>query len=289
MDTIKNPVEYTVAALGRMGHAIATAYRSLQHIQQTIHSPAPAVRRIGLADLRDAVRKGVEDFGEYRTDVIFVCLFYPVMGLILARFIFNMDMLPLLWPLASGFALIGPFAAVGLYEMSRLREQGKRATWANAFDVIHAPGFSAIVMLGLALVAIFLLWLAAAWVIFENTLGPEQPTSIASFLHDVFFTDAGRTMIVVGTGVGFLFALLAMTISIVSFPLLVDRDVGLDTAIRTSVRAVLTNPVPLAVWGLFVAASLAIGSLPLFAGLVVVLPILGHSTWHLYRKLVAES
>ncbi|MGQ0742166.1 MAG: DUF2189 domain-containing protein [Alphaproteobacteria bacterium] len=287
MQTIKNPVEYTVEELRRVGHTIASAYHSLQHIQQTIHSPAPAVRKIGIADVRDAVKKGIEDFGDYRTDVIFLCLFYPVMGVVLARFAFNMDMLPLLFPLASGFAIVGPFAAVGLYEMSRLREQGKRATWANAFDVIYAPGFGAIVVLGLALVTIFLLWLAAAWIIYENTLGPEQPASIASFLRDVFLTEQGRTMIVVGTGVGFLFALLAMTISIVSFPLLLDRDVGLDTAIRTSVRAVVNNPLPMAAWGLLVAATLAIGSLPLFVGLIVVLPILGHSTWHLYRKLVA--
>jgi len=287
MDHIKNPVEYTGAALARMGQGIATAYHKLQHIQETIHSPAPTVRRIGLADLRDAVRKGVEDFGDYRTDVIFVCLFYPVMGLVLARFIFGMDLLPLLWPLASGFAILGPFAAVGLYEMSRLREQGKRAIWANAFDVVHAPDFSGIVVLGLFLIAIFLLWLAAAWLIFENTLGPELPASLNAFLHDIFQTRAGWMMIAVGTGVGFLFALLAMTVSIVSFPLMVDRDVGLDTAIKTSVRAVFANPLPMAAWGLFVALSLAVGSLPLFVGLVVVLPILGHSTWHLYRKLVA--
>jgi uncharacterized membrane protein len=287
MEHIKNPVEYTGAQLARMGHTISSAYHSLQHIQERIHSPAPAIRRIGLSDLRDAVRKGIEDFGEYRTDVIFLCVFYPVMGLILARFIFGMDMLPLLFPLASGFTILGPLAAVGLYEMSRLREQGNRATWANAFDVIRAPGFGAIVVLGMALVAIFLLWLAAAWIIFENTLGPEPPASIAAFIHDTFMTEAGWTMIVVGTGVGFLFALLAMTISIVSFPLLLDRDVGLDTAIKTSVRAVLANPLPMAVWGLFVAVALAVGSIPLFVGLIVVLPILGHSTWHLYRKLVA--
>lgn len=285
--TIKNPVEYTGAALGQMGHAIATGYRKLQHIQETIHSPAPTVRRIGLADLRDAVRKGIEDFGAYRTDVIFVVVFYPVMGLLLARLFFGADLLPLLWPLASGFAIVGPFAAVGLYEMSRLREQGKKATWTNAWDVVHAPDFSGIVVLGLFLIVIFGLWLAAAWVIFVNTLGPEQPSSIGAFAHDVFRTDAGWTMIWVGTAVGFLFALLAMTVSIVSFPLMVDRDVGLDTAIRTSVRAVWMNPLPMAAWGLFVAASLFIGSLPLFVGLVVVLPILGHSTWHLYRKLVA--
>ncbi len=285
--TIKNPVEWTGAQLGHAAHGIASAYRSLQHIQGTIHSPAPTVRRINITDLRDAIMKGFEDFGEYRSDVIFLCLFYPVVGVLLARLAFDMDMLPLIFPLASGFALIGPFAAVGLYEMSRLREHGKTAAWINAMDVVHAPAISAIVVLGLMLVAIFMLWLTAAWVIYQATLGPVLPTSIASFAYDVFMTSAGRTMMIVGCSVGFLFALLAMTISIVSFPLLLDRDVGLDTAIKTSVRAVIANPVPMAVWGLLVAAGLVIGSIPLFIGLVVVLPVLGHSTWHLYRKLVS--
>src|SRR5436305_2691377 len=124
MDTIKNPVEYAGAQVVHAAQGAARAYRSLQHVQDTIHSPAPAVRRVSLTDLRDALRKGLEDFGAYRSDVVFLCAIYAVVGLVLARLAFGLDMLPLLFPLASGFALIGPFAAVGLYEMSRRREQG---------------------------------------------------------------------------------------------------------------------------------------------------------------------
>ena len=171
--------------------------------------------------------------------------------------------------------------------MSRRREQGLNVSWANAVDVIHAPAVGAIAILGLMLFGILLLWLVAAWEIYAHTLGPAQPSSIAAFLHDTLSTGAGWAMILIGCGVGFLFALLAMSISIVSFPLLLDRDVGLDTAIRISIRAVRMNPVPIAAWGLIVAAGLVLGSMPLFIGLVVVLPVLGHSTWHLYRKLVA--
>jgi uncharacterized membrane protein len=286
MPTIRNPIEWTGAQFVSAAHSLRTAGNSLHHIEETIHSPVPAVRRIGVADIRDSIAKGFEDFEAYRSDVIFLGVIYAVVGLVLARLAFGMELLPLIFPLASGFALIGPFAAIGLYEMSRMREQGVAVNWTNAFDVLRAPAIGAIAVLGVALVAIFLLWLAAAWAIYELTLGPANPATVAAFAYDLFQTDQGLIMIVAGIGVGFLFALLAMTISIVSFPLLIDRDVGLDTAVKTSIRAVKANPGPMVVWGLVVAGGLVLGSLPLFIGLIVILPVLGHATWHLYRKLV---
>jgi uncharacterized membrane protein len=286
MTTIKNPIEYTGAQIANVGHFLGSLGRSVHHIQDTIDSPAPAVRKIGFADLKDALAKGFEDFEAYRTDVIFLCAVYAVIGLILARLAFGMDMLPLIFPLASGFALIGPLAAVGLYEMSRTRERGEIATWGNVLEIGQAPAVGGILMLGLLLVAIFLFWQWTAWTIYRFTLGPAEPTSIMSFLHNVFFTSAGWALIGIGVGAGFLFALVAMSISLVSFPLLIDRDVGLDTAIATSIRAVRENPIPTAAWGLIVAIGLVAGSIPLFVGLVVTVPVLGHATWHLYRKIV---
>jgi uncharacterized membrane protein len=260
--------------------------RSLLGSQESRYAPLPAVCRIKAADLRDVLIRGLGDFGAYRTDVIFLCLIYPVVGIVLAWLTFGYEMLPLLFPLASGFALLGPVAAVGLYEMSRQREQGNRITWVDAFGVIRSPAFGAILVLGLVLLTIFLLWLLAANVIYQLTLGPEPPVSMAAFARDVFTTRAGWAMIVVGVGVGFLFALLVLEISVVSFPLLLDRDVGLYTAVRTSIRAVAANPGPMAVWGLIVASGLVIGSIPAFLGLIIVMPVLGHATWHLYRKVV---
>lgn len=264
---------------GSFGH-------SLRHIRDTIHSPAPTIRRIGAADIRDALAKGFDDFGAYRSDVIFLCIAYAVVGLVASQFLFGMALLPLLFPLASGFAIVGPFAAIGLYEMSRQRERGVGVNWKNAFDVLQAPAFGALALLGAILIIVFLAWLAAAWLIFEGTLGPWLPSSVGTFAYDALMTDPGRAMIIAGIGVGFLFALVAMAISVVAFPLLLDHDVGLDTAIKTSVRAVLSNPGPMALWGLIVAAALVAGSVPFFVGLAVVLPVLGHATWHLYRKLV---
>jgi len=286
---IRHPLEWGADQLRTANLAVERASHSLHGPTEAGDASLPAVRKIELADLADVLASGLRDFAAYRTDVIFLCIIYPLAGLLLASVAFGYDMLPMLFPLASGFALIGPVAAVGLYEMSRRREQGVDITWADAFGVVRAPAFGAILVLGLILLAIFLLWLAAAYAIWLMTLGPTPPASIDAFVREVLTTDAGWTMIVVGVGVGFLFALLVLAISVVSFPLLLDRDVGLRTAVATSVRAVLTNPGPMTAWGLIVAGGLVLGSIPVLLGLIIVMPVLGHATWHLYRKVVPPT
>jgi len=284
--TIRNPIEWASDQFKLAGLVVGSASRAGIGGEADLEAPLPEVRQIGVADLKDVLARGLVDFAAYRTDVIFLCVVYPVIGLILGRLAFVYGTLPLLFPLASGFALVGPFAAVGLYEMSRRREQGGNVAWPDAFGVVASRSFGAIIVLGLLLVAIFLLWLIAAESIYEMTLGPEPPVSLGSFVRDVFTTRAGWALIVVGVGVGFLFAVVALVTSVVSFPLLLDREVGLGTAVWTSVRAVMVNPVPMAIWGLIVASGLVIGSIPLFLGLIIVMPVLGHATWHLYRKVV---
>jgi len=246
----------------------------------------PTVRRIGIADLRAALAQGLADFRASRTDVIFICVMYPLIGLLLARAASGYGLLPLLFPLASGFALVGPLAAVGLMEMSWRRERGAAVAWTDAFDVLRAPSIGAIAVLGIVLISLLILWLVAAQAIYDHTMGPEKPVSAAAFVTDMFATGGGRTMIVVGVAVGFVFAAVAFSISVLSFPMLLDHYIGIDTAVRTSLRAVAANPVTMAAWGLIVAALLVLGSIPFFVGLVVVLPVLGHATWHLYRLLV---
>jgi uncharacterized membrane protein len=270
----------------------------LTHAYQSVASARPGwltsppatveVRRIELADLKWALARGMEDFGAARSDVLFLCVVYPLVGLLLARVAFGYDMLPLVFPLASGFALIGPLAAVGLNEMSRRRELGMQIGWTDAFAVFRSPAIGGIILLGVVLVAMFLFWLVLSNVVYNLTLGPRPPASVIGFVHDIFFTRAGRAMAFIGIGTGFVLALAALTISLVSFPMLLDRNVALETAIRTSAAAVARNPRVIAVWGLIIVAGLVIGTIPLLLGLIIVMPVLGHATWHLYRRLVVS-
>jgi uncharacterized membrane protein len=246
----------------------------------------PVIRTIRVTDLKHALARGISDFSAMPTHAVFLCLIYPIVGLFLARVSLGYDILSLLFPLAAGFALVGPFVAIGFYELSRQREQGLEPSWQDAFDVLHSPSRGAIAALGFLLLAIFVFWVAVAEAIYIETFGYEPAASIPNFVRQVFTTPAGWMLIIVGNGIGFLFALAVLIISVVSFPLLLDRDVGAIEAVLTSLRAVAANPLPMAVWGLMVAGLLVIGSLPFFVGLAVVVPVLGHSTWHLYRKVV---
>jgi uncharacterized membrane protein len=246
----------------------------------------PVIRSIGLSDLRDALRLGWEDFKAVPSHAVILCVIYPVLGIVLFRMVLGYSVLPLLFPLAAGFALLGPFAALGLYELSRRRERGEEASASDALGVLRAPSFGAMLGLGIMLLALFVTWVAAADAIYVAIFGHTPAASIPDFATRVLATPEGWTLIIVGCGVGFLFAVVALCVSVVSFPLMLDRHASAIDAIRTSLRAVIKNPFAMAAWGLIVAVLLVIGSLPFFVGLAVVLPVLGHATWHLYRKVV---
>ncbi|HEY0650604.1 DUF2189 domain-containing protein [Phenylobacterium sp.] len=281
---IENPFEYAVE---KFAWAVRDFAKFLiPHPERHAGQVAPQVRRIGFADLRAALREGAEDMGAFRDDVLFVGLIYPIAGIVLAAIAFNANLLMMLFPLASGFAILGPVAATGLYEMSRRRELGEHVTWLDAMKVFANPAIGSIIGVGLILLSIFGVWLAVAYQIGVATLGADTPPTLRVFLENVFLSQASPTLIVGGIAVGFLFAVVAFAISVVSVPLLLDRDLGLWIAIKTSVKAVMTNPGTMAVWAMIIAFSLALGSIPALVGLIVVVPILGHASWRLYRKIV---
>jgi len=247
------------------------------------------VRKLSLSDLSAALRLGWDDFQAMPSHAILLCVIYPILGLVLFRLVLGYSVLPLLFPLAAGFTLIGPFAALGLYELSRRRESGEEAAAWDAIYVLRAPSFGAMVELGILLFVLFGVWIATADAIYIAIFGHTPAASIPDFATRILTTPEGWTLIVVGCGVGFLFAVVALCVSVVAFPLMLDRHATAIDAIRTSLRVATENPLPIAAWGLIVAALLVIGSLPLFVGLAVVLPVLGHATWHLYRRAVEHD
>jgi uncharacterized membrane protein len=282
---IENPFEYFLEKLSWGVSDVGG--RLIPHPERHAGQAVPQVRKITAADLWDALRKGAEDLGALRDDILFIGIVYPVAGLLMARLAFSYDLLPMLFPLASGFAIIGPVAAVGLYEMSRRRELGEKVNWLDAFGVLRSPALGSIIGMGVILLALFGLWLGAAYELNLAIMGPAAPPTIRAFSHNVFWTQAGGTLIAAGVGVGFLFAVLSFAIGVVTVPLLLDRDVGLWTAIKTSLKVVAANPGTMALWGLIVAGALVLGSVPAMVGLIFVVPVLGHASWHLYRKAVA--
>ena len=288
---IGNPVSWAIGQVRNAGSYVANVADAVQIDATGLTVDQLQVRTLQLADLRAALRKGWDDLLAFRSDVMFVCLIYPVVGAALALLAFQGSQIQLLFPVLSGFALAGPVAAVGLFEMSRRREKGLPVNWLAYIDVVKSPKFGAVAVLAVFHLVILLAWIMAANLIFVLTMGPAVLGSavlgsMSGFMAAVFGTTAGWLLIGIGGGVGFGFALVVLAISVVSFPLLLDRNVSVVTAILTSVKVARANPVPIAAWGLIVAGLLALGSIPFLLGLVLVMPLLGHATWHLYRRAV---
>ena len=148
------------------------------------------------------------------------------------------------------------------------------------------PSLASILALGLVLMTLFIFWQAAAQLLYVWLYGPTAPESLSGFLTDVLTTSRGWTLIILGNAIGFAFAVVVLSISVISFPLLLDRNLGVAVAVRTSVKTVLANPLTMTLWGLIVAVSLVLGFLFAFLGLALLLPILAHANWHLYRMVV---
>ncbi len=257
---------------------------SFRDIQVT--SSEIGIRKIGVKDLWQALKEGFGDFKAKPSHVVFLFVIYPLFALLLTLFLVGENMLHLAFPMVAGFTLLGPVVSVGLFEMSRRRELGLDVTWRTASGFVHPPSIVPIVVLSLAMTLLYVAWLYLAQALYFGLFGAGPPESISDFATQVFTTRRGGALIFYGTAVGFIFALVALAISVVAFPLLLDRQVSAITAVRTSIKAVTSNPLMMAVWGLIVVVLLAAGSILFLIGLAAVLPILGHATWHLYRKLV---
>ncbi|WP_157215535.1 DUF2189 domain-containing protein [Flavisphingomonas formosensis] len=258
----------------------------MAHTVPTTTDTVPHVRSIGLADLRWALAEGWSDFKEHRGDLLMIGFLYPLVGLMAAAFALNGTLMPLLFPLIAGLSLMGPTVAVGFYELARRREQGLESGWTHFLDPWRGPAAKELLVSTIALALLFLTWLDVAAQLYQHSFGFNNALTIQAFLADMFTTAAGLQLILFGNLVGLGFAIIALAVSVVTFPMLVDRPVPAATAAATSLRATVHNPATIALWGLIVAALLVIGSIPLFIGLAVVMPVLGYATWHLYTRLI---
>lgn len=245
------------------------------------------IRRVRLQDLSAVLRLGWADLTAAPTQIIFLCLIYPIVGFVLASAAAGGAVLPLVYPLLAGFALMGPLAALGIYEISRRREAGLTVAWSDMFGVLRSPAIFSIALLAVGLLGIFALWLLTARGLYLAIMGAAAPVGPMAMVSDVLGTARGLVLIAAGNLVGAAFAVLVLALSIVSFPMLLDRNVTPSTAVRTSWEVFQANWQVLLAWGAIVAGLLALGMALLFVGLAVVLPLLGHATWHLYRRLIA--
>jgi uncharacterized membrane protein len=245
------------------------------------------IRKIGLPDLNDALRRGFEDWRACRSEVLVLAFIVPVAAVLFGAVSAAPTLLPFLFPICAGLALVGPMLSLWFAALSRSREQGGVPSAETAAAVFDSPRLNTLQSLCFITVVMFLAWLVVAGVVYNATLGQSGPAGGYGFFLSALTTPAGWEMIALGYVTGALFALFALGVGLVSFPLALDRDVTVTQALSAGLQALLRNPVPMLAWGVIVTVLMILGTLPALLGLSVALPVLGHATWHMYRRLVA--
>jgi uncharacterized membrane protein len=244
------------------------------------------VRHITDDDLKIALRQGLDDFLDLRGDLFFAGLIYTLIGLAAVVMTTNLPLLPFFYPVVAGVGLLGPLAAVGFYELAKRREAGQEVHWFNFLDVRKRPTLDDMGVVAGLLLVIFFFWLLAAGILYALLFGWATPQSVPDFLVMVFTMPRGWALIGIGAVIGVIFGWIVLALSVVSLPMLVDRNVSASEAVSASWRAAHANKGEMIRWGIIVTGLLVLGSIPLFVGLAFVLPWLGYSTWHLYTRLI---
>ncbi len=240
------------------------------------------VKHVALRELGAALREGWDDLHASRTDALTMAVIYPVSAVLVAAVFIVHGLLPFVFPICAGFALLGPLATLWFAAASRKLERGE----SEDEDAYAVPGLGALQNLSFFIVVLFVVWNVVAAVIYGLTLGSSSQDGGAGFFERVFTTTAGWELIVFGCGAGAVFAVASLGIFFISFPLALDRPVSAVQAISLSIQAALVNPVFVLVWGLIVVAGLLAGAVPALLGIAIVLPVLGHANWHIYRRMI---
>ena len=248
--------------------------------------PMPKVNKITVNDVIDAFAAGLADFRRAPVYGLAIGAFFALGGLFVVLSAAALNMSYLSYPAAAGFVLIGPFAAVGLYEVSRRLQNGEELSWSRIFGTMWAQKGRELSWMAFVVLFIQIMWMYQVRLLLALFLGFRSFASFDEFLSQVISTPEGLMFLAVGHVVGAILSLILFSLTVVSFPLLMEEDRDFITAMITSVRAVFTSPVPMIGWAFVVTAVLIVSMAPAFLGLVVSLPILGHTTWHLYKKCV---
>ncbi len=245
----------------------------------------PVVRPITVTDVVDSLGEGLRDFQARPMFGLMIGAAYAAGGILIFLCLTALGMVYFAYPLAAGFALIGPFAAIGLYEVSRRREAGLPSSVGEIWRTIRSR--SEIAWMAFVTLFIFVIWMYQVRLLIALFLGLHASfTNLHEFVTVVLSTTEGLAFLAVGNLIGAALSMILFSLTVVSFPLLLEREVDFVTAMITSVRAVTTSPVPMLGWAIVIVVLLAVSALPFFLGLIVTLPVLGHTTWHLYRRLV---
>ena len=251
-------------------------------------SPRPVVRSITTDDVHAALSQGWADFRAAPQFGLFFGGIYALGGVLIFLELWRMEQPLWIVPLAFAFPLIGPFVAIGLYEVSRRRELGLPLDWSEVLGVVWRERGRQIPSMAFVVLAGFMIWMWFARLIIAISLGHMRLGTYSDF-ERLLSTPEGITMLVVGTLVGGVIAFILFSITAVSLPMLLEREVDFVTAMIASFTAVTSNLGPMLLWALIIAVGIVVAMLPMFLGLVVALPVLGHTTWHLYRRVIAPE
>ncbi|WP_417520153.1 DUF2189 domain-containing protein [Minwuia sp.] len=247
------------------------------------------VRTASLADVKAALRAGLRDLGKRPALSIFFGLIYALFGATLILGLANFEQIWILVSVAVGFPLVAPFLAAGLYEMSRRHSRNEPYTASDIFLVIFNQQRRQFGWMSFLVLFIFWIWAYQVRLVLALTLHYSSFRSIDHFFDSLFTTGEGATFLLLGSLVGAVLATILFTLTVIAMPLLLDKNVDVVTAMITSVKTVLQSPMVMLGWGAAIGALTLLAIAPLFLGVIILFPILGHTSWHLYARLISEE